>query len=128
MPLKTPMPYSFFSLRPFVAFVILLLAILVLQNRPIKLAESELFWKICLWLEFFLLVGHSGLYVHLNSVHLNGIMSNKQLFINNMVIGGHISRNYIYIFPNLDYVFSTNYVVFNFIWIISGIAMVGCIY
>lgn len=51
-----------------------------------KLAESEPFWKIGLWLEFLLPVdictGHSSLWAYVNSLHLKGIMSSKQLRIN----------------------------------------------
>lgn len=65
---------------------VLPLAILVFQNMPIELAESESLWKIGLWLEFLLPVdictGHSGLSAYVNSLRLKGIMSSKQLPIN----------------------------------------------
>lgn len=87
MPLKTPMPCSSVkaSRDPFL-IDILPLAILVFQDMPIKLAESEPFWKIGLWLEFLLPVdictGHFGLHAYVNSLHLKGIMPSKQLLIN----------------------------------------------
>lgn len=67
-------------------FEALPLAILVFQDMPMKLAESEPFWKIGFWLELFLPVdictGHSGLNAYMNFLYLEGIMCHKQLLIN----------------------------------------------